>query len=302
MLFFDQIASNQRKSFLLIFLFVLLLAAMGYVFGELSHLGYGPGLVVALLIAGLSIFGSYYYSDRIILGISGARPLQKQDHPHLFHTVEGLALASGMSPPRIYVINDMSPNAFATGRNPQNGVIAITTGLLGKLNRVELEGVIAHEMAHIKNYDILLGSLAAVLCGAVIMLSDMTRRIFFYGGGRRYGGGGRRSGSGGGGGGIFILAAIVMSILAPFAAHLIRLAISRKREYLADATAVMLTRYPPGLTSALRKLASDRTPVSRASRATAHLYTVNPLKSGGRIKLFSTHPPIQERIAVLEAM
>ena len=293
---FDAIYSNQRKSFFLIFFFFLLLLACGYVFGEMSGVGYQMGALIAFIISSASVFTSYYYSDKIILGLSGARPLRKRDHPHLFHTVEGLALAAGMPAPRVYVINDMSPNAFATGRNPEHGVIAITTGLLAKLNRVELEGGVAHEMAHIKNYDILVGSLAAVLCGAVVIMSDIMRRMMFYGGSRRSSRGGGQVQV------VLMIAGLVLMILAPIAAQFIRLAISRKREYMADATGAVLTRYPPGLASALKKLADDKTPVVKASQATAHLFTVNPFKGKGLSKLFSTHPPLQARITALEAM
>jgi heat shock protein HtpX len=247
-------------------------------------------------------FGSYYASDKIVLAISRARPVKKEDFPYLYNVVEGLAIAAGLPKPRCYVIDDTAPNAFASGRNPENAVIVVTTGLLQKLNRAELEGVIAHEMSHIKNYDVLVQTLAVVMVGVVALLSDWTLRTFFWGGGRRR----SRDQSGGGGNAaaVFIVVALVLAILSPIVAQLLRLAISRKREFLADANGALLTRYPPGLASALKKLAADREPLEAANKATAHLYIVNPLKNiKGRVnKLFSTHPPIEERVAALEKM
>ncbi|MFQ6108197.1 MAG: M48 family metallopeptidase, partial [Candidatus Aminicenantales bacterium] len=200
---------------------------------------------------------------------------------------------------RCYIIDDTAPNAFASGRNPQNAVIVVTKGLLEKLNRVELEGVIAHEMAHIKNYDVLVQTLAVVMVGVVALLSDWILRSFFWGGART-----KRRSKGGSGAAIFVVVGLVLAVLSPLIAQLIRLAISRKREFLADASGALLTRYPPGLASALRKLAADREPLEAANKATAHLYIVNPLKDiKGRVNsLFSTHPPIEERIAALESM
>jgi heat shock protein HtpX len=248
-------------------------------------------------------WGSYYYSDKIVLAASRAKPVKKEEFPHLFHVVEGLAIAAGIPKPRCYVIQDSAPNAFATGRNPENAVIVVTSGLLEKLNRSELEGVVAHEMSHIKNYDVLVQTLAVVMAGVVVLLSDWILRSFFWGGGRR-----RRSSSDnkGGGGTVLVVAALILAVLAPLFSQIIRMAVSRKREYLADANGAMLTRYPPGLASALRKLAADKDPLEAANKATAHLYIVNPLKSGRKesamAKLFSTHPPIEDRIKKLEAM
>jgi heat shock protein HtpX len=234
--------------------------------------------------------------------MSKARPVTKEEYPYLYNVVEGLSIAAGIQPPKCYVIDDTAPNAFATGRNPENSVIVVTTGLLDKMNRVELEGVIAHEMSHIKNYDVRLQTLVVVMVGVVALLSDWMRRTFWWGGGR-----GRKSSreKGGSGGAAIILAlALIMAILSPLIAQLIHFAISRKREFLADASGAMLTRYPPGLASALRKIAADKEPLEAANKATAHLYIVNPLKDiGGAVnKLFSTHPPIEERIAALEKM
>jgi len=217
----------------------------------------------------------------------------------LYNVVEGLSIAAGVPAPKCYVIDDTAPNAFATGRNPKNSVICVTTGLLQKMNRAELEGVIAHEMSHIKNYDIRLQTLAVVMVGVVALLSDWIMRSFWWGGGRRRGG---RDKSGAGA--IFVVVGLLLAVLGPIISQLIRLAISRKREFLADASGAMLTRYPPGLASALRKISTDTEPLEAANKATAHLYIVNPLKDikGAVNKLFSTHPPIEERISALEKM
>lgn len=298
---YEQIASNKRRSFFLVLFFVALIFLLVWLFEQM--MGWGTeGLVAAVVIAVAMTIGGYYASDKIVLTMSKARPVTKEEFPYLYNVVEGLTIAAGLPPPRCYVIDDTAPNAFATGRNPRNSVIVVTTGLLEKLNRVELEGVIAHEMSHIKNYDVLLQTLTVVMVGVVALLSDWMRRSFWWGGGRR-----RSSdrGKGGGGGAALIMAlALVMAILSPLIAQLIRLAVSRKREFLADASGAMLTRYPPGLASALRKISADTEPLEVANKATAHLYIVNPLKDlkGSVNKLFSTHPPIEERIAALEKM
>ena len=298
---YEQITRNKWRSFFLILFFLCLIYAISWAFGQVT--GWGTeGLIIAGVIAVAMTFGSYYASDKIVLAISRARPVKKEDYPYLYNVVEGLAIAAGLPKPRCYVIDDTAPNAFASGRNPKNAVIVVTTGLLQKLDRAELEGVIAHEMSHIKNYDILVQTLAVVMVGIVALLSDWTLRTFFWGGGRRRS---RDRGSGGGNAAaIFIVVALVLAILSPIIAQLLRLAISRKREFLADASGALLTRYPPGLASALKKLAADREPLEAANKATAHLYIVNPLKNiKGRVnKLFSTHPPIEERVAALEKM
>lgn len=296
---YEQITRNKWKSFFLILFFLCLIFAISWAFGEVT--GWGTqGLIIAGVIAVAMTFGSYYASDKIVLAISRARPVKKEDYPYLYNVVEGLAIAAGLPKPRCYVIDDTAPNAFASGRNPENSVIVVTTGLLQKLNRAELEGVIAHEMSHIKNYDILVQTLAVVMVGIVALLSDWTLRTFFWGGGRRR----SREKGGGNAAAIFIVVALVLAILSPIIAQLLRLAISRKREFLADANGALLTRYPPGLASALKKLSEDREPLEAANKATAHLYIVNPLKNiKGRVnKLFSTHPPIEKRIAELEKM
>ncbi len=294
---YEQIASNKRKSFFLILFFLGLIFALAWLFGELTNLG-PHGLILAVVIAVVMTFGSYYSSDKIVLAISRARPIEKKDYPYLYNVVEGLAIAAGLPKPRCYIIDDTAPNAFASGRNPKNSVIVVTTGLLEKLNRAELEGVIAHEMAHIKNYDVLVQTLAVVMVGIVALLSDWILRTFLWGGRRR------SSRDGGNIGAIIVVVGLILAIFSPFIAQLIRLAVSRKREFLADANGAFLTRYPPGLASALKKLDADREPLEAANKATAHLYIVNPLKDikGTVNKLFSTHPPIKERIAALEQM
>jgi heat shock protein HtpX len=298
---YEQITRNKWKSFFLILFFLCLIFAISWAFGEVT--GWGTeGLIIAGVIAVAMTFGSYYASDKIVLAISRARPVKKEDYPYLYNVVEGLAIAAGLPKPRCYVIDDTAPNAFASGRNPENSVIVVTTGLLQKLDRAELEGVIAHEMSHIKNYDVLVQTLAVVMVGVVALLSDWTLRTFFWGGGRRRSR--DRSSGGGNAGQILIIVALVLAILSPIIAQLLKLAISRKREFLADANGALLTRYPSGLASALKKLSADREPLEAANKATAHLYIVNPLKNiKGRVnKLFSTHPPIEERIAALEEM
>jgi len=296
---YDQIASNKFRSAALVAVFVLLVLALGYVFGQATDWGYG-GLVLALGVSFVMAWGSYWYSDKIVLGMSRARPVDRDTEPYLVNTIEGLSIAAGLPMPRAYVIDDPAPNAFATGRNPEHAAIAVTAGLVEKLDRLELEGVIAHELSHVKNYDTLVQTLAAVLAGTVALVSDWMLRSFFWGGGRR-----RGSGEGGGGGqGIFILVGLALAIISPIFALLIQMAISRKREYLADANGALLTRYPKGLADALRKIAADTNRLSVANKATESLYIYNPLKDygGGLNALFNTHPPLAERIARLEAM
>jgi len=296
---YEQIASNKRKSFFLILFFVALIFVLAYFFGQMTELG-SYAVIPAFVIAILMTIGSYYASDKIVLAVSRARPVTKEEYPYLYNVVEGLAIAAGLPKPRCYIIDDTAPNAFASGRNPKNSVIVVTKGLLQKLNRAELEGVVAHEMSHIKNYDVLVQTLAVVMVGVVVLLSDWILRSFFWGGGRR------RSSDrqGGNAGSILIVVALALAVLAPIIAQLLKLAVSRKREYLADANGALLTRYPPGLASALKKLSADREPLEAANKATAHLYIVNPLKDikGQMNTLFSTHPPIQKRIEALENM
>jgi heat shock protein HtpX len=296
---YEQITSNKRKSFFLILFFLCLIFVLAWLFGQVTELG-SYALIPATIIAVLMTIGSYYGSDKIVLAVSRARPVSREEYPYLYNVVEGLAIAAGLPKPRCYIINDSAPNAFASGRNPENSVIVVTTGLLDKLNRAELEGVIAHEMSHIKNYDILVQTLAVVMVGIVVLLSDWILRSFFWGGGRRK----SSDKQGGNAGQILIVVALVLAVLAPLFAQLLKLAVSRKREYLADANGALLTRYPPGLASALKKLSADREPLEAANKATAHLYIVNPLKDikGKMNVMFSTHPPIEKRIEALENM
>jgi heat shock protein HtpX len=238
-----------------------------------------------------------------VLRASKARPATPEQHARLHNIVDGLCIAAGIPKPAVYVIPEQAPNAFATGRNPEHASIAVTEGLLEQLNRVELEGVIAHELSHVKNRDILVGTLVATLVGVVVLLADWMRRAFFWGGGRR----GDRDRGGSGLGIVLVVAALVLSILAPIMAQLIRLAVSRKREYLADADGALLTRYPPGLAAALRKIAASTNQMRVANNATAHLWFSQPSRTPGEgvsrlERLFSTHPPIAERIRILEQM
>ncbi len=298
--FYSQIETNKRKTFLLFFLFLLLVAAIGIVF-DLVMTGsfYGIGLFFALIITIVWSLISYYSGDKIVLTISRAKPATKQDFPYLINTVDGLAIAAGIPKPKAYVMEDDAINAFATGRDPKHASIAVTTGAMEKLSRQELEGVIAHEMSHIKNYDIRTMLYAAVLVGIVSLLSDVLLRSFLWGGGRR-----RDRDEGGSIYFVFVLVGLLLAVLAPLIANLIKLAISRKREYLADASGAQLTRYPKGLADALRKIQKDQDVLKGATNATAHLYISNPFKNTGKFmaNLFSTHPPLEERIKILDAM
>lgn len=296
---YDQITANKLKSAVMVGVFVVLVLAVGWAFAYLTD-GGPIGLVLALLVSFAMAWGSYWYSDRIVLSMSRARPVDRETEPYLVNVIEGLSIAAGLPVPKAYVIDDPAPNAFATGRNPDNAAIAVTRGLMEKLDRLELEGVVAHELAHVKNYDTLVQTMTAVLAGTVVLLSDWMVRSFWWGGGRR-----RDSSEGGGQGqAIFMLVGLALAVLAPVFAALIQMAISRKREYLADANGALLTRYPPGLASALRKIASDTAKLTVANKATEALYIYNPLKDygGGLNSLFNTHPPIEERIRRLEAM
>ncbi len=298
---YEQITSNKRKSVFLIFFFLVLIFVLSWVFAQMFNFG-RYAYVLAIVLAVVMTFGSYFASDKLVLAVSKARPISQKDYPHLYNVVEGLAIAAGIPKPRCYIIDDTAPNAFASGRNPKNAIVVVTTGLLDKLNRAELEGVIAHEMSHIKNYDVLVQTLAVVMVGVVVLLSDWILRSFLWGGRGR-----RRSSSrdsGGNIGLIIVIVGVALAIFSPFIAQLLRFSVSRKREFLADASGALLTRYPPGLASALKKLDADREPLEVANKATAHLYIVNPLKDlkGKTNKMFSTHPPIEERVTALENM
>ena len=292
---YTEISSNKRKTLLLITFFLILITALGYVFGQSMN---QPLLLpIAIGFSVLMSFGGYFYSDKLVLAISKAREIQRTDDPELYRSVENLSIAAGLPAPKVYLIDDSAPNAFATGRDPSHAVLCITTGLRSKLTKPELEGVMAHELSHVGNYDIRLSSIIVVLVGVVALLSNWMLRASFFGGRRRSNDNNQL-------GAIFAIVGLVMAILSPIAATLIQLAISRKREYLADASGALLTRYPEGLASALRKIAADQEPLEVANNATAHLYIINPLHANptGFSRLFDTHPPIEERIKRLEAM
>lgn len=300
---FEQIRSNKRRSVLLILGFSAFVVVVGVAVGYL--IGGGPApTVVALVVAAVMAFTSYWKSDKIALAVSRARPADPEEYRRLHNLVEGLCIASGLPKPRVYVIDDPAPNAFATGRNPQNAALAVTTGLLEKMNRVELEGVVAHELSHIRNYDILVSTLAVTLVGTVAILTDLAIRLMWWNGGRV-----SREGDRGNGGNPLALLGFVLLILAPLVARVMQAAMSRRRETLADVSACQMTRYPPGLISALEKLRADTTTTHSASMATAHMWIEQPLsgvRDEGRLKwvhgLFDTHPPLDERIALLKEL
>ncbi|MBI5225430.1 M48 family metallopeptidase [Candidatus Micrarchaeota archaeon] len=286
---YDQISQNKMKSYLYIAFFVLLIYVLAFVFGTLT--GFGEGItVIAVGLAVVMTVGTYYYSDKIVLSTVGARIAEKKEFPYLYNTVEGLSIAAGIPMPRLFVIDNDAINAFATGRDPKNAIIVVNTGAIKKLNRQELEGVIAHEMSHIKNYDIRMMMLAAVMVGAIAIISDIMLRSGFRGGDSRKGGG------------AILLVGLVLAILSPIFAKLVQLAISRKREYLADASGALLTRYPEGLASALSKIKNDSTNMPNVSEAVAPLFISNPLNKRFLGNLFSTHPPLDDRIAILRKM
>ncbi len=300
---FEQIRANKRKSVLLVASFVVGFALLGMLVGWL--LGYGvTGAIVALVISGVFAFISYWKADAIALRVSRARPADPAQYQRLHNMVEGLCIASGLPKPGVYVIDDPAPNAFATGRNPKHAAIAVTTGLLEKMNRVELEGVVAHELSHIRNYDVLVSTLAVTLVGAVALLTDLSIRMMWWNGGRE-----RRGGDRGDSGNPLAIVGFLLLILAPIAARAMQATISRRRETLADVSAVQMTRYPPGLISALEKLKADTTVTHSASTATAHLWIEQPMSGvgdngrlGGIHRLFDTHPPLEERIALLREL
>jgi len=269
-------------------------AVIGFIYGSLYF-----GVILALIISLIYIFFSYFSGDKTILKTSGAREVTKKEYPYLFHLIDGLAISAGIPKPRAYVLDDSALNAFATGRDPEHASVTVTTGLLKKMNRQELEGVVAHEMSHIKNYDVRFMMLVVMLAGLVTLISDFILRSFFWNNGGRSSN--RKVG------GVFvviIIIAVVLAILSPIIGQIIQFSISRKREFLADANAAVLTRYPPGLASALRKISNDPDPlVDKANKATAHLFISTPFrKEHGISRLFLTHPPLSERIKILEEM
>lgn len=300
---FDEIRSNKRRSVVLIVVFVLVTVAIGMVVGALIGGGLLP-TIIAFVIAAITAGVSYWKSDRIALRVSRAVPADPATYQRLHNLVEGLCIAGGIPKPGVYIIEDPAPNAFATGRNPQHAAIAVTTGLLEKMNRVELEGVIAHELSHIRNYDILVSTIAVVLVGTVAIVTDLSIRMMWWNGGRVSRDGDRQNGSN-----PLAIIGIVLLIVAPIVAKAMQAALSRRRETLADTSACQMTRYPPGLISALEKLKADTTTTHSASMATAHLWIEQPLsgvRDEGRLgwfhRMFDTHPPLDTRIALLKEL
>ncbi|KKQ74070.1 MAG: Protease HtpX-like protein [Candidatus Woesebacteria bacterium GW2011_GWB1_38_5b] len=298
---YTEVSSNRFKTWIIMLGFAFFITFVIFIFGSAYGLDAPSALSfsgIALIIAGIVNFFAYYNSDKIVMVISGAKQIQKKDNPILFRTVENLTIASGLPMPKIYIIDDTAPNAFATGRDPKHASIAFTSGILSKLNKLELEGVTAHELSHVGNFDTRLMAVVSILVGTVALAADFFLRMAFYS---------RRDRNREGGSGIFLALGIVMAILAPIIAMLIQLAISRKREYLADASGTLITRNPDSLADALLKISKDTEPLEVANKATAHLYIVNPLKNrkdaiGWFAGLFNTHPPIEERVKKLRAM
>jgi len=300
---FERIRANKIKSFFLVAILATLMILAGLVLGESIAQGGGMvGVVIALIIWTVLTLVSYYAGDSMILAISHAQPIEKKDAPQLYNVVEEMSIASGLPMPKVYIIEDSAPNAFATGRNPKTASIAVTRGLLDKMSRDELQGVVAHEMGHVLNRDILFVMMASILVGVLVLLCDFYLRSFWRVGGSRSSS--RREGGKGGAQAILVILAIIMAILAPILARLLYLAISRRREYLADATSAALTRYPEGLASALEKIANDPDVLEVANRATSPLYIANPIKPFEEryVAWESTHPPIGERIKILRSI
>lgn len=303
---YSQVDSNKTKTWLIMVLFTLFVAIVAYILTQAlgftidESIGFtGIFLVIAIIMN----FASFYYSDSIILAISQAQQLQRKDNVDLFRLIENLCIADGLPMPRVYVIDDSAPNAFATGRDPKHSAIVFTTGILDKLDKTELEGVIAHELSHVKNFDIRVMAVVTILVGLIALLADVFFRSLWFGGGRRNNNEDRN-----GLGGILIIVAVVLALLSPIIAQLIQLAVSRKRESLADASGAVLTRNPDALADALLKISGDKEPLEVANKGTAHLYIVNPFKEDHKggvtwfANLFNTHPPIEERVAALRAM
>lgn len=291
--------SNIRKTWVLVTLFFVFIIALGWLFSRALN---NPNILIfAVLFSVFMNIASYWWSDKIVIAMTRAKPIEKKDAPELYNIIENLSITAGLPTPKIYLVDSPQLNAFATGRSPKHAVVAVTTGLLGKLEKVELEGVLAHELSHIGNRDMLVSTVAVVLAGFIAILADMFLRMSLWGGGFR-----RSDNEDSRAGAMLLIVALVAAILAPIAAMLIRLAISRKRESLADASGVLLTRYPEGLARALEKLAADHHPMPHASPAIAHLWLDSPFKGQKKTswiaKLFMTHPPIEERIAALRGM
>jgi heat shock protein HtpX len=313
---YEQIARNKRRTFVMLAVFVLLIAAVAVALGFFFKAGVAI-VPIAIVIAIAMAWTSYFASDRIALAASRAKPAEGPEYARYHNLVEGLCIAAGLPKPRLYVVDDPAPNAFATDRNPKHAAIAVTTGLLEKMNRVELEGVLAHELSHVRNYDILVTTIAVTAVGAIALMADLGLRFMWFGGRE-----GRRDNNDGGIGVILAILSLALLILAPFIAQLMQFAMSRRRELLADASGVQLTRYPPGLISALKKLQDDQSVVHHATRATAQMWIESPLERDRKAeqaqargettagpkkgtwlnRAFDTHPPLEERIAALEAM
>lgn len=295
MTLYNQADKNTRLTWVYITGFLIFVIGVGYVFaGAMNNSAILVGCVIFAIVMS---FGSYWWSDKIVLAMSGAKAVTHEQGREIYHIVENLCITAGLPVSKIYIIEDTAPNAFATGRDPEHAVICLTTGIIQKLEKTELEGVIAHELSHIGNKDILLSTVIVVMVGFVTLLADWFRHWAFWGGKSRdsnEGGGQIRV--------ILMVAALILSILAPFAAVLMQLAISRKREFLADADGALLTRYPEGLAKALEKISADTEPLEAANRATAHLYIINPFKGKKLFSLFQTHPPLEERIKALRGM
>lgn len=289
---YNQADKNRNLTTLYISGFLIFVIGVGYVFA--GALQSSAILYVAVIFSVLTSVTSYWWSDKIVLSMSGAKELTFESHKEIYRLVENLSITAGLPLPKIYVIEDTALNAFATGRDPQHGVICFTTGIIDRLEKTELEGVIAHELSHIGNRDTLISTVVVILVGFVALLADWFRHFAFYGSRDRDNRNQAQA--------VLFIVAIILSILAPLFALLIQLAISRKREFLADASGALLTRYPEGLASALQKISGDTEPLEAANRATAHLYITNPFKGKSFMKLFSTHPPIEERIAALRGM
>lgn len=291
--------SNTRKTWLYLTGFFLFVVAIGWVMSYI--LGSYFILVIAVVLSLVMSVGSYWYSDKVVLSMTRAKPIEKKDHPELYRIVENLSITAGLPMPRLYIIDDPQPNAFATGRNAEHGVVAVTTGMLTRLERVELEGVLAHELSHIGNKDMLISTVVVVLVGVVVLLADFFFHMAFWGGI-----GGRSDRGGGQARLVMIGVALVFMILAPLAAQVIKSAISRKREFLADASGALLTRYPEGLARALQKISNDPHQLRKANDATAHLYIASPFRGKEKKswihKLFMTHPPMEDRVKALRGM
>ena len=297
---YDQISANKTRTILIVILFIVLVSGFFYLIGKFFESPY-TYFIFGIMFSLFSTVGSYFYSDKIVLFTVGAKPATKKDYFNFYTVTENLAIADGLPMPKLYVINDAAPNAFATGRDEKHAVVCATTGILERLDRTELEGVIAHELSHVRNHDILLSSMVAVLVGSVALLSDWIMRSFWWGGLRRNDE--EREGRNP----IMFIFFIIVLILSPLIATLIQLAISRRREFLADASGSLLTRYPEGLARALEKISDDPHILRTATTSTAHLFITNPFKKGKQsvswfTTLFSTHPPIEERIKILRSM